>query len=139
MNFIRTMTIAAALCMSGSFVNAQDMIAKNNISLSSDIMTPEALWAMGRIGGYSASPNGKQIVYQVGYYSVEKNKGHQMLFLMNADGSNAVQLTNDAKSETDAAWIKGGTKIAFLREGEIWTMDADGGNRVKLSNTEGCI
>ena len=30
-------------------------------------MTPEALWAMGRIGGAEASPNG-QVVYQVGYY-----------------------------------------------------------------------
>ena len=119
MNIVKTMTIAAALCLSGSFVNAQDMIAKNNVSLKSNRMTPEALWAMGRIGGYAASPDGKNIVYQVGYYSVEKNKGHQMLFVMNADGTNQRQLTNDAKSETDAAWINDGKEIAFLREGEI--------------------
>ena len=34
-------------------VNAQDNvnIGKSNIRLQSDLMTPEALWAMGRIGG----------------------------------------------------------------------------------------
>lgn len=139
MNIVKTLTIAAALTMSGSFVTAQDMIQKNNVTLKSDVMTPEALWAMGRIGGYSASPSGKQIVYQVGYYSVEKNKSHQMLYIMNVDGSGIKALTTDAKSETDASWIANGTKLAFLREGEIWTMDANGENRKKLSDTEGAI
>ena len=139
MNIVKTLTIAAALTMSGSFVTAQDMIQKNNVTLKSDVMTPEALWAMGRIGGYSASPSGKQIVYQVGYYSVEKNKSHQMLYIMNVDGSGIKALTTDAKSETDASWIANGRKIAFLREGEIWTMDANGENRKKLSDTEGAI
>ena len=99
MNIVKTLTIAAALTMSGSFVTAQDMIQKNNVTLKSDVMTPEALWDMGRIGGYSASPSGKQIVYQVGYYSVEKNKSHQMLYIMNVDGSGIKALTTDAKSE----------------------------------------
>ncbi len=124
----------AALTMSGSFANAQTMIEKNNIKLSSDLMTPEALWAMGRIGAATASPDGKQIVYQVGYYSVAENKGHQMLFIMNADGSNQVALTKDAKSESDAVWIAGGKKIAFLRDGQLWSMNPDGTDRKQLTN-----
>lgn len=132
---IKSMIIAAAaLTMSGSFANAQTMIKKNNIKLSSDLMTPEALWAMGRIGGATASPDGKQIVYQVGYYSVAENKGHQMLFIMNADGSNQVALTKDAKSESDAVWIAGGKKIAFLREGQVWSMNPDGSDRKQMTN-----
>ena len=67
---------AAALTMSGSFAQAQTMIQKNNIQLSSDLMTPEALWAMGRLSGAAASPNGKQVVYQVSYYSVKENKNN---------------------------------------------------------------
>ncbi|MBR2035070.1 MAG: peptidase S9, partial [Prevotella sp.] len=68
-------------------------IGKNNIKLESDLMTPEALWAMGRIASAEASPDGKQIVYQVGYYSVEENKGHHVLCMINADGSDNRQLT----------------------------------------------
>ena len=45
-------------------------IGKQNIKLSSNLMTPEALWAMGRIGAAEASADGKQIVYQVGSVSL---------------------------------------------------------------------
>ena len=48
--------------------HSQTMIGKNNITLQSDRMTPEALWAMGRVGGAQASPDGRKIVYRVGYY-----------------------------------------------------------------------
>ena len=39
MDFIKKLTIAAALCMSGSFVIAQEMISRNNVTLKSDLMT----------------------------------------------------------------------------------------------------
>ena len=117
---------AAALTMSTNAVDAQTMIEKNNIKVENHLMTPEALWAMGRIGGAEASPNGKQIVYQVGYYSVKENKSHQMLFVMDANGKNQKALTTDAKSESDATWMNGGQKIAFIREGQLWSMNADG-------------
>lgn len=130
---------AAALTMSGSFAQAQTMIQKNNIQLSSDLMTPEALWAMGRLSGAAASPNGKQVVYQVSYYSVKENKSHTILYIQDINGKNKHQLTTDAKSESDAAWIEGGKKIAFIREGEIWSMNPDGTDRKQLSKTEGSI
>ncbi|WP_027452680.1 S9 family peptidase [Segatella albensis] len=130
---------AAALTMSGSFAQAQTMIQKNNIQLSSDLMTPEALWAMGRLSGAAASPNGKQVVYQVSYYSVKENKSHTILYIQDINGKNKHQLTTDAKSESDAAWIEGGKKIAFIREGEIWSMNPDGTDRKQLSKTEGSV
>lgn len=65
---------AAALTMGTNTADAQTMIEKNNIKVENHLMTPEALWAMGRIGAAEASPNGKQVVYQVGYYSVKENK-----------------------------------------------------------------
>lgn len=97
-------------------------------------MTPEALWAMGRIGTAQASPDGKHIIYQVGYYSVKQNKGHQVIYIMDSDGKNNKMLTTSAKSETDAVWIKGGQKIAFLCDGQIWEMNPDGSGRKQLTN-----
>ena len=125
--------LAAALLAGSVQTEAQTMISKNHIQLQSDRMTPEALWAMGRIGGCAASPDGKKIAYQVGYYSVKENKGHQMLFVMDADGKNKRQLTQTAKSETDVAWIEGGKKLAFLCDGQLFTENPDGTERKQVS------
>ena len=138
MNIIKSFAMIAALTMSGNFAHAQ-MIGKNDIKLASDRMTPEALWAMGRIGGAQASPDGKQVVYQVGYYSVKENKSHQILYVMDADGKNKRQLTTSAKSETDATWIENGQKIAYLFGGQVWKMDADGGNKQQLTHSKADI
>jgi dipeptidyl aminopeptidase/acylaminoacyl peptidase len=136
-----TTIFAVALILVGTCTaQAQDnvRIGKQNISVSNRRMTPEALWAMGRISSYAASPDGRHIAYQVGYYSVKQNKSHHVLYMMNADGSAQQLLTQSDKNETDPAWLDANT-IAFLRGGEIWAMSTDGTNRRQLSDTEGSI
>ena len=56
-------------------------------TLGTELMTPEALWAMGRISAAAPSPDGKTVVYQVGYYSVKENRSHHVLYIINTDGS----------------------------------------------------
>ena len=113
-------------------------IEKQTVKLENDQMTPEALWAMSRIGAYQASPDGQRIVFQIGYYSVEENARHQVLWMMNADGSEQKQLTTEADNETDAQWLDNET-IAFLKGGEVWKMDFNGSGRKQLSETEGKV
>ena len=108
-------------------------IGKQNIKLTSNLMTPEALWAMGRIGSCEASADGKQIVYQVGYYNVKANKSQQKIAIINADGTGNTTLTTGTKSETDPTWLNG--KIVFLTGGQIWTMNPDGTDRKQISKT----
>ena len=133
--------IASALLLGfGGNVKAQEEvnIGKQQVQLKSDLMTPEALWAMGRIGSYAASPDGSKILYQVGYYSVKHNKSHQVLYIMNADGTGQKKLTTGTKNETDAQWLSDG-RIAFLTGGEIWAMNSDGTGRQQLSKTDGGV
>ncbi len=135
----KALTLAAAILIaSAATINAQQEMArpilKSNIKLANDRMTPEVLWAMGRIGGYASSQDGKQIVYNVAYYSVKENKSHHVLYIMNADGSGQKLLTSSAKSETDAAWIEGGKRIAFITGGQIWSMLPDGTDRQQMTN-----
>ena len=133
---IWAVTVLSVLCS----VNAEDNvnIGKSNIKLKSRMMTPEALWAMGRIGTVEASPDGQQVVYQVGYYSVKQNKSHQVICIMNADGSNNRQLTTSSKNETDPTWLDA-ERIAYLSGGEVWMMKADGSDRKQLSKTDGNV
>ena len=129
-------TMAALILFLGTgSAKAQDdvKIGKQNIKLTSDLMTPEALWAMGRIGAAEASADGSKIVYQIGYYSVKANKSQQKIAVINADGTGNTTLTTGTKSETDPTWYQG--KIAFLSGGQLWTMNADGSDRKQISKT----
>ena len=139
MNKSLSLAIAAIICCSSMNSTAQTMIGKTtdiNQITTGDRMTPEALWAMGRIGGAAASPDGKTIVYQVAYYSVKENKSHQTLYRVNANGKDTRALTTTAANESDAAWIAGGQRIAFLSKGQLWSMNADGTDRKQLTNSD---
>ena len=127
---------AALLTFCGTIhTQAQEVnIGKNNITLESDLMTPEALWAMGRIGAYAASPDGKKIAYTVAYYSVKENKSHHVIYMMDADGKNNRRLTKSAKNETDPAWIDGGKRLAYLFDGQLWSMNPDGTDRWQMTH-----
>lgn len=133
MNGFSTIAIAALMTCGG--IQAQTMIDKSNIKLESDLMTPEALWAIGRIGGAEASPDGKTIVYQVGYYSVKENKSRQMIYTISRDGKTQQKLTPAGKSQSDATWIANGKRIAFLQDGQIWSMAADGSDCKQLTKS----
>lgn len=113
------------------------LIGKSDIVIKGGRMTPEALWAMGRIGEFNVSPDGKKIVYTVGYYSVPQNKSNREVFVMNIDGTGNTQITHTPYSENQAVWIKGGKKIAFLcsesGSNQLWEMNADGTERKQLS------
>ena len=143
------MTAAMMFAASG-YVNAdtpantdKPVIGKQEIRIKNKKLTPEALWAMGRIGSSSVSPDGKQIAYTVSYYSVKENKSHTVIYVMNADGTNNLLLTHTADSEVEPTWIKGGSKIAFLTAAsgsmQIWEMNPDGSERKQLSSYEGGI
>ena len=55
------------------------LIERSDIKIEGKRMTPEALWAMGRIGSVAVSPDEKQIAYSVAYYSVPENKSNNEL------------------------------------------------------------
>ena len=116
----KSIAIMAAIAITGAATAANDggnmqaPIEKSDIKIEGGLMTPEALWAMGRIGEVSVSPDAKNVVYGVSYYSVEQNKSHHTLNIMGADGGNDTKLTTTTANESSATWIKGGTKIAYL-------------------------
>ena len=134
----KTLSLAVATVMGCAGANAQTMIEKTTDLTgltTNDRMTPETLWAMGRIGGATASPDGKTVVYQVAYYSVKENKSHQVLYTQTTDGKRQTKLTTTAKSEYEPAWIESGKRIAFLTEGQLWSMAADGSDRRQLTHS----
>ncbi len=120
--------------------SAAGVIGKQQPTLTSDRLTPEALWAMGRVGGFKVSPKGDQAVYGVTYYSVKQNKSHSVLYSLNLKTGATSQLTTDKASEQGGTYVNGGRQIAFLSsasgKSQLWLMNADGTERRQASHTD---
>ncbi len=70
----------------------------------------------------------------------ESNRGGQSdIWVMEADGSNARNLTNDKIGDLFPSWSRDGKKIAWTRggrtpSGEIWIMNLDGSGRTRITS-----
>jgi dipeptidyl aminopeptidase/acylaminoacyl peptidase len=106
-------------------------------------LSPELLWKFQRIGEMQLSPDGKTILYGLSKYDIKANKGNLNLWLMPAAGGAPVQLTDFKGPESNAVWIDGGKKIAFLSSkggsSQIWTTDPDGTFMKQISKVDGDI
>ena len=87
----------------------------------------------------SWSPDGTKIVFQKIYYI---NEGWQ-IYVMNADGTNQTNISNNDSDDEEPSWSPDGTKIAFTsdRDGvrfvnQIYVMNADGTNQTRLTNSD---
>ena len=118
------------------------VIGHQDIRIEGKRLTPEALWAMGRIGNVSPSADGRQIAYSVAYYSVPQNRSNNELFVMQADGSGNRQLTQDNYQQSQPTWMNDG-RLAYLSNesgsSQVWAMQTDGSDRVQLTDYEGDI
>ncbi len=91
----------------------------------------------------STSPDGKSIIF---ISDRDNNKGE--IYKMDTSGTNVTRLTYNEYFEDAAFWSNDGKKIIFTRElkdtsknavgnGEIFVMDADGTNEIRLTNRQG--
>ena len=118
---------------------SSQVIGKPDIDIKNGIMTPEILWAFGRVGNVCVSPNGKKVACTVTYYSIPENKSNSDIYVMDADGGNKKQLTQTVAREGALAWLPSGKAIAFLREGKLWTIDPDTGSETLVTELEASI
>ena len=117
----------------GSVSSPATIIGKPDVKIENGRMTPEVLWAFGRVGGMTVSPDGKLVAYTVSYYSIPENKSNSDIYVMDVDGGNKKQLTQTSGREGALAWLLSGKAIAFLREGKLWNIDPDSGAEKQVS------
>ncbi len=104
------------------------------------LFTPEVMLKMGRLGGSTLSPDGSKILYTLTYFSVKENKSYNALWVMNADGSGATQITPYTFKVSEAKWNNDGSKIYFLSgvsgSNQVHSIAADGSAMTQLTTIE---
>jgi dipeptidyl aminopeptidase/acylaminoacyl peptidase len=101
-------------------------------------LVPQDLWAIKRVGSPALSPDGKQVVFTVQEWSIDKNKSTSNLWLVEVAGGEPRRLTTASGSDSAPTWSPDGSRIAFLsRRGDdesnsLYLLRRDGGEAEKI-------
>ena len=133
----RIITISILVMMLASCTMNNTYVKKPRVK--TDHYTPEVMRLMGKVSDPQPSPDGSKILYGVTYTDIERNIECRQLFVMNADGSNPVQITKAKSSVSNARWIDGGKKIAYVKMGQMYVCNADGKKERKASKVPNFI
>jgi TolB protein len=80
------------------------------------------------------SPDGTRIVFDDNFHGEPGTNG--FIYSMNLDGSDVTQLTSRTDRHGLPSYAPDGTKILFTASEDIWMMDPDGSNQVRLTTTD---
>lgn len=111
---MKAKTILMATALMASTATAQQ---------SDDLLTPERLWEMGRIGSATLSPDGNTLLYSVTHYNKKQNNSTSRIWQKNLLDGSRKQLAQGLS----ATYIGNGSRVAYLRGGKLFVGSAQGG------------
>ncbi len=103
------------------------------LTQAQDRLTPEKLWELGRVSLDDISPDGQSLLYGVTYYDLAENKSNRDLYIIPLSGGNARKITAFEGSEGNGKFRPDGKRIGFLYKGQLWEMNPDGSDKMKVS------
>ncbi len=59
-----------------------------------NVMNPELLWSLGRVGGIGITEDGKSVVYNVRTYDIGENKGSSKQYIIPIEGGEAKEVSD---------------------------------------------
>ena len=112
--FMATLALLASSCKTNEETKVP--ISKPEITIQGGRLTPEALWAMGRINSVLPHKTNGKIAYTVSYYSVAENRSTSWIRIAHEQGNQLV--TDHEWVGYEPAWW--GNDIAYLNGGKLY-------------------
>ena len=95
-------------------------ITKPQITIEGDRLTPEGLWAMGRIGSVVSDIETGWLAYTVSYYSVEENRSTSWIRICDPYAKEGELDVFDEFVGYEPAWFGGSGTLAYMRGGQLY-------------------
>ncbi|SMO43827.1 S9 family peptidase [Solitalea koreensis] len=105
-------------------------------TMAQDHLTPELLMKLGRVSEPRVSPDGKKVLYNVRYMDIAANKGNSDLYMMDINGQNVKPVAVGPESPFSGKWRPDGRKIGYIEGGQVWEMNPDGSDKVKITDVK---
>ena len=112
--FMATLALLASSCKTNEETKVP--ISKPEITIQGGRLTPEALWAMGRINSVLPHKTNRKIAYTVSYYSVAENRSTSWIRIAHEQENQLV--TDHEWVGYEPAWW--GNDIAYLNGGKLY-------------------
>ena len=106
-------------------------ITKPQITIEGGRLTPEGLWAMGRIGSVKSDIETGLLAYTVSYYSVEENRSTTWIRIVNPFENMQVC---DEFVGSEPAWFGNSGCLAYMKGGQLYFRRD--GEEVKVEGAE---
>ena len=108
-------------CAKESTDTSKAPVSKPQITIEGGRLTPEGLWAMGRIGSVQSDTETGLIAYTVSYYSVEENRSTTWIRVCNpyASQEEGMQVVDEFVGN-DPAWFGASGWLAYTRCGKLY-------------------
>jgi len=133
LSFILTIALVVPALSSGT---------RSQTSNQPNAWTPELSMKVKGVGGVRVSPDGRRVVYTVNeaVMAAEKSEYLTQIWMANADGSDAYQMTFGEKPSTNPDWSPDGKWIAFTssRSGKnnLYLLRSTGGEAEMITDSK---
>ncbi len=133
LSFILTIALSVPALSIGTRIEASNQPA---------VWTPELSMKVKAVGGVRVSPDGKRVLYTVNesVMTAEKSEYLTQIWMANADGADASQMTFSDKSSSNPDWSPDGKWIAFTssRSGKnnLYLMRSNGGESEMITDVK---
>lgn len=95
------------------------------------VMTPEIMWKFRRLGTFTLSPDGSAVLYTLTDIDLQSENRRTNIYRLSTAGGDPVQLTTEGGSSPQ--WFDNGQSIAYVNNGNLFTMNADGSEQKAVS------
>jgi dipeptidyl aminopeptidase/acylaminoacyl peptidase len=104
-------------------------------------LTTDDLYRLHDVADPQCSPDGKWVAYTVSTTDREADKRTTNIWMVSWDGTQHVQVTHDAESESSPRWSPDGNFLAFVssrpgksKGSQVWMLDRRGGEAYQVTH-----